>query len=879
MSGGLHAKRGFNYQDTVILDLLMTHFQENGASSTVRPEGIDDLDLAWSDSNGSVQKRFVQVKKPREDIATNPTGAPWTLAEVTTDLLPGTLTRLKGNTWEQLWVLGDDLSPEVHSLVNAGIHAPTQLPTIYWLTVHRLARSQVLARATLNATGRSRLMKWKPSSQLGSNTNEAISLLVEEFSQILETSSSEEMSDDYRRALNEIHTVLPTALSRLRIEPMFGSEDVVRERIRENLHQQYGLDQSIINKTLYRNLRGFISDISTIPGLRFNAEDFDAELRTIWPTMTPIRRPPPLDERYLRRPDLSSIFTSQWKGRALEAIGISGAGKTMLAAEVYEQSRKEHPDHPVFYIEVRSDTELRDVLVGVSFHLRRYAFHAPFRIASVHAAGNTAHQVALNELARGLAGVPTVFLLLIDLVDGKSSDVFSRDLRTFLSGCTTTLCRLAVLGQESAFRHFTDLDREQLSIVSIDIRGFKFDEFRTLAGQTHEQLDLSILQQVFDSVTAGRSAGLYGRLARSLADAPSLERMRELSQSPPEQLLQLAERDRFSRISASARGAAERLICFALPFSRSEAEDVFEEQNIGLAIRELLDLGLLRPTGTDAFEIHETVRAGLEDAIGRSTRRQAHAALAAHYELAGSISAAIVHLEKAGDKVRAQSCARTSFLEGNHWSSLSGYVVARRVVTAGEAIEAFSSPRAIDGSYLFPHIVAAIGEPADAETLMDVVRAQLPRFVSDYNWSTAIVEAILSLAPDLAMELYRIALFAAEGRERKTAISAILLASRRRGICDPQRVAALFDSLSDEQKRAFAPALFDNGSRDTLKRAFQLVELYARGSDDHTEVMSGFSFLRISELVDVTEFLAAVPEVHDGLMFAVQSPLMGALAS
>ena len=73
--------------------------------------------------------------------------------------------------------------------------------------------------------------------------------------------------------------------------------------------------------------------------------------------------------------------------------------------------------------------------------------------------------------------------------------------------------------------------------------------------------------------------------------------------------------------------------------------------------------------------------------------------------------------------------------------------------------------------------------------------------------------------------------------------------------------------------------LFDNGTRDTLKRAFQLAELYARGGDEHEEVISGFSFLRISELADVTEFLAAVPEVHDGRMFALQSPLMGALAS
>ena len=114
MSNGVHAKRGFNYQDTVILDLLLTFFEEHRASGTVRPEGIDDLELAWCDSAESMQKRFVQVKKPREDNATNPTNSPWTLPEVTRELIPGTLSRLKGNTWQQDWILGDELYGRFH---------------------------------------------------------------------------------------------------------------------------------------------------------------------------------------------------------------------------------------------------------------------------------------------------------------------------------------------------------------------------------------------------------------------------------------------------------------------------------------------------------------------------------------------------------------------------------------------------------------------------------------------------------------------------------------------------------------------------------------------------------------------------------------------
>lgn len=879
MSGGLHAKRGFNYQDTVILDLLITHFRKHGRAARVRPEGIDDLDLAWNDSNGLAQKRFVQVKKPREDYAANPTGAPWKLAEVITDLLPGTIMRLKGNTWEQVWILGDDVSSEVRSLVDAGEQAPTTLPKIYWLTIHRLARSQALADGSLDATSRTQLMRWKPSSKVGSHTTEAISLLVEKFGTILEVFSSDEVINKYTLMLNEYHTVLPTTLSRLRIESMFGSEDEVRERIERNLHTQYQLDPKVISATLYRTLRAFIGDISTVPNLSFNAEDFEAELRTIWPTMMPIRHPRPLDGRYLHRPDLSSLFTSQWKGRALDATGLSGAGKTMLAADVYGQSRREHADRPVFYIEARSSTELRDVLVGVSFHLRRYGFHTPFRVASLHATGSTAHDDALRDLAQSLSGVRTTFLLLIDLIDGNCSDGFSRDLRTFLSSCFNTSLRLAVLGQESAFRHFTKLDREHLGINAADIRGFKFEEFRELVGQNHEQADPSVLQSIYLRVTAGRSAGLNAHLARSLADAPSLDRMRELSEGPPEELLQLAELDKFTRLSSTARGAAERLLCFALPFSRPEAEGVFGEENIGLAIRELLDLGLLRHTGTDAFEIHETVRAGLEETIARETRRHAHTVLADHYLKAGSIPAAIVHLENAGEQERAQNCARATFLEGSHWSSLTDYVIDKKVVSAREAIEVFSRLEAIEGGYMFPRIVDAIGDPADAKSLMDVIQAQLARFGRDYNWSTAMAEAVLALKRDLIIELYKIALISSEGQERKAAISAILLAARRYEVSDPQRLIALFDSLSQEQKRAFAPVLFECGSRDCLRRGFQLGQLYAPGSEEHKEVMSGLNFLRLSGVADVAEFLATVPEVDDGRMLALQSPLLGGLGS
>lgn len=78
MSGGIQALRGFDYQATVILDRLFAHFDEHGIHGTARPEGRDDLDLAWVTADGSQHQRFEQIKKRGEDRDINPTGAAWT---------------------------------------------------------------------------------------------------------------------------------------------------------------------------------------------------------------------------------------------------------------------------------------------------------------------------------------------------------------------------------------------------------------------------------------------------------------------------------------------------------------------------------------------------------------------------------------------------------------------------------------------------------------------------------------------------------------------------------------------------------------------------------------------------------------------------------
>jgi hypothetical protein len=66
MSNDVNAIKGFEYQATVILDRLFDHFDRHGPSARVRPEGIVDLDLCWTEG-GIDCRHYLQIKKPRED--------------------------------------------------------------------------------------------------------------------------------------------------------------------------------------------------------------------------------------------------------------------------------------------------------------------------------------------------------------------------------------------------------------------------------------------------------------------------------------------------------------------------------------------------------------------------------------------------------------------------------------------------------------------------------------------------------------------------------------------------------------------------------------------------------------------------------------------
>ena len=792
--------------------------------------------------------------------------------------MPGTLRRLNGNTWEQHWVLGDDLAEDARRLFSVRNDVAAREPDLYWITVHRLAMQMEAVCFRLDDTNRREIASWRPSSTLPSNPDEVIAFLVQEVRALLQGHSPSEVKHKYRRSLVHIHSILPDVFSRIRISPKYGTVEDVGVRVKRDLARLYNLRPNVVDGALFRNLRGFVNDVSTVPGRMFSPEEFQIELLRIWPTMKPVREPPPMDQTDLRRPALSQIFTLQSTCQTVEVTGISGSGKTTLAAEVCERFRTEGAERPVFYIEIDESTELLDVLIGVSFRLRRYGNTEAFRIASRHAAGTTAHEFVLVELARGITDSIVKCLLVIDMTSGNCSDRFARDLRHLLSALAGTECQLAVFGQESALRELTDLERKKLRTRSIDMPGFTFDEFRELVSQNHSDFDYGVLSDVFHSLTAGRSAGLYGRLARVVADASSLDEMIEISRQPPTQLLQRSEREKFARLSNMARAAAEKISCFALAFGRDEAEEVFQDENVGVAIRELLEVGLLRDTGNDSFEMHETVRAGIEGAISRDTKREAHTALANYYRRTGRVSAEVYHLGQAGHESVAMDRAKGAFLKGKNWSQLYNYITARDLVTADEVLDLATSDRKIDGIYFLPDVLSKIGTQQHGERIIKHIRTTSGPFGTDFNWLIAMAEAFLSLAPEREQELYSSSLFAAWPDElRENAVSAITIASRRRGSLDPSDVIALFDGLPKKQKAVFLPVLFEYKTRECLKRAFDLIENHEVDDTRQRHRSQELPFLRVDSHSDVIEFLAALPPVDHAQMLVRRSPLLGRL--
>ncbi len=467
---------------------------------------------------------------------------------------------------------------------------------------------------------------------------------------------------------------------------------------------------------------------------------------------------------------------------------------------------------------------------------------------------------------------------MVDLVEGSCSTAFARDLATFIRALSSSACRIAVFGQESALRELSSLERDEHGVSRLDIRGFGFEEFVTLVTYYHPSPDRAVLWDIYQRVTAGRAAGLFAKLAQSLARTSSLQEMSDMAARPAEDILAHAEQQRFARISESSRNSAEKLVCFALPFRQKDAEEIFPNENIGAAIRELLAQGLLSLNDKDTFEMHETVRAGLEGTISLTVRRSSHQALATWYAAQGMVSAEILHLEKADKPIEAQRLARETFLRGEHWKTLSAYVIRHKLVSANEVIGVIASSVVVENKFMLASILRGIESPVAVDVLLQILREQSERYFADYQWASVIVEAILEFDPACLHDLIVYSIDNASDNTRlQSALGWLIVAAQRKNGVISSLTIDFFNNRPPEIKRLLLPLMLIGRNRQALQSAFQFLASNPTPEERGGSQMWRGIALRIDSREDSIEFLASIPSVQVAAMMIAKSALLGPL--
>nr|WP_315594884.1 hypothetical protein [uncultured Cupriavidus sp.] len=872
MSGGRIAISGFDYQAVVILDQLFDHFDQHASDARARPEGADDLDLLWTES-GRDCCRHVQVKKPRETDKSMPKRQPWRLSEVAEELLPDTLDRLAVSNSQQTWILGDAVQPQVRRLIAAGNTAANQEADLYWSVVHLMARAAILDQ--IPGGQRRLLLKWRFENP-PNIANDARDFLIASYGQRLSAANvGAEITSRYSTQVTWIAEHLPDVLARVEILDNYGSEAEVGQRFRERLQREYGLSSEVVVDNLFGNFRSFINDVAKRPGEQIDRRSFEVQLRSAWPQMSAATAPPTPPEKGILRPDLTDALVKPGVAAVIEVVGISGSGKTTLAAQSAASLANYDPGRIPIYVRVRENAAFRDVMSGISFYLLRQGIPDLFGLAVL---SKPADDTVIHRLAEICSGLSQRVQLMLDLVDGASNAQFGRDLGRFARALTPGSCRLVVFGQQSAFSALSPVEASSAGIVVVNMRGFRREEFITLVGHYHAGADRNVLWDVYSRVTVGRQAGLYAKLAEALARQPSLDAMVAIAGKPPQDMISAAEQNRFGRLPPGVRDAAERLVCFSLPYRRQDAEAAFPDENVSAAIKALVDLGLLRTETDGLLEMHETVRAGLESGIASAVRQSAHVTLAKWYSGLGDIAAQIFHLDKAGRSAEADILARETFLAGDAWGSLASYVTRKELVTAQEIVAAAGQPGRIADFYLLPFILEECA-PDDDSSLMNMLVQQRPRYFGDYDWMHHVVKAILALNPSRFQELLVFTVCqSANAEERRQALTWLLTAARNGRRSSALEIVDFAKSQPEDVQRLLLPALLQAGGRAALTLAF---DIFARPTDkkaDRYPFWRGVK-LTVERYEDVVEILAALPKKPVRMMIAIGSLAFGPIGS
>lgn len=824
MTGGRHALKGFDYQAVVTLDVLLQALI-NHQNVSVRPEGEDDLVLHHHDGHDH-RRRFYQVKKPRENDQGAPRNSPWTLSQAAHELLPQTLRNLRGNTDEQIWVLGDAASDELVHLVAAGRDAFEAATDAYLEVLHILALDTSKVVRNARQDGQRALANWRPRRDgiPATSFSEARRRLIENFGANAQLAGVTAAAlDSYERALAELHLQVPDALARTTLHTTYGSEEDIAQRVQEALRERYNLSPEVVRDTLYLNVRGFVNDVAKQPGRTIDAEELELELRSVWPQMNVVRRPPPWRADDLPRAGLVTDVLSAMGSGVVEVVGISGSGKTTLAALVAHAAEERDPRRLVLYAECREGHTMRDVLVGLSFHLRRFSDIGPFAAATVL---NDDDETVVTNVTRALGGIHTPVTLLVDLVDGRVTDRFARLAAHFAAEVQGAPVETVFFGHEPALRHLTGLERRALRLPPVvDVPGLTFEEFVDLVSRRLTP-DREALYRVYRHLTANRAAGLPAVFAAALATLPA-SRLDEYVALPPEVALQAAEQDRFNALPAAVRTAAERLVCLVLPFRPDEAQDAFPEQPVLGAVTHLKRHGLLRDLDGGRVEMHETVRRGLEAFVPPALRREIHGHLAEYYLSRSAVAAAVHHLEESGQGERARDVAREAFTGGNERTALLAYVLAHGLITSDDVLSWLDAPDLPSDTYWWP-LALAQGSSAVADALLHRASAHPTRFVHEYNWARVVSEGVLRADPRSLTRLVQLALRIEGGK----ALGVVRLAVRRTGVSPDDSLLAQFVASSPDEKVALLPVLLTSPSREVLQLAVPAVaELGSRWSE------------------------------------------------
>lgn len=853
---------GYDVQSTVILELILESFEQLPAPVQMRPEGKDDLEMAWIDPGTALRRQhFYQIKKATEGDPK----AEWSVADVARHLLGDAVAKLASNDAEQHWILGDKLSADVQKLLAAGLDAPQKERGTYLVALHRLAKAETEVTSESKGKTKHLLDHWNPTSAAAA-LDADVDQMVQGFT-TLATDVPAVRIDAYRKRVKDLHALLPNVLSRIRARSYFGTEQQVADRVRARLVAQYKLDPDSVRSVIFRNLRGFINDVSKEPGRTITREEFERELVEVWPRLVATTQPRPLDADHVRRPQL--IETLRQKVLAHEVIGPSGSGKSTLASEAYEDLSVTFPDAVVLFAEVRSSTSLQDVLVGVAYSLHRRGVAQLIGPALNLRATDTAR---IEQVAGALVSLTRDVLLLMDIADREANLEFQRDLAVFTRALRGTRFHLFTFSQASVFRELTEIERGALQIHRQPMPGLHFGEFWAMVERRHPGIDRSAAYNVFEQLTAGLSSGLLPNLAVELARTKSLAEMRAIAAKPPEHRLNAAHQARFYSLPQGLQSAAARVVCLSLPLAAGELITLFPQEHMKAALASLVQEGLLPPY-EDRVEMHESVRSGLESLVAPGLAKETHETLSRYFEQRGMLPARIHHLERAGHGADAQQLARERFLAGEDWPDLVEYVGARKCVTDQEVLHLLLEGRH-ERDYLLSDLLPQVQTPETVQHLLNAIRSDPARYDRDYQRTWRLQEALLKCDPTTLIALVVFALELSGSRTEHAYVGSLLTCAWRAGVAADATFVEWFRGQPVEQQKKAVGFLLLRPELSRLQEALGFMQQHGLPVRSRRGHFLDAPILDLTTKSEIESFLAALPHMEPSQMLIARSALL-----